>query len=81
MSSEIPEEGRRRRQHGRDPRNGRLYAEGCAGASGQGKAFAYFKQAEAAGNQAGVIKQAQLLEQTKDTSPADAAAYETCFAA
>ncbi|MFN3508454.1 MAG: tetratricopeptide repeat protein [Allorhizobium sp.] len=55
---------------------GRLYAEGALVAHDREKAFAYFKQAEAAGNQAGIIKQAQLLEQTKDTSPADAAAYE-----
>jgi len=55
---------------------GRLYAEGALVPQDKEKAFAYFKQAEAAGNQAGVIKQAQLLEQTKDTSPADAAAYE-----
>lgn len=55
---------------------GRLYAEGALVPRDREKAFDYFKQAEAAGNQAGVIKQAQLLEQTKDTSPADAAAYE-----
>ncbi|WP_235882880.1 tetratricopeptide repeat protein [Rhizobium rhizophilum] len=55
---------------------GRLYAEGALVGQDKEKAFAYFKQAEAAGNQAGLIKQVQLLEQTKDTSPADAAAYE-----
>ncbi|MDH4413401.1 MAG: tetratricopeptide repeat protein [Rhizobium sp.] len=55
---------------------GRLYAEGALVPRDREKAFDYFKQAEAAGNQAGLIKQTQLLEQTKDTSPADAAAYE-----
>lgn len=55
---------------------GRLYGEGALVPRDRQKAFAYFKQAEAAGNQAGIIRQAQLLEQTRETSPADAAAYE-----
>lgn len=55
---------------------GRLYAEGALLPRDREKAFEYFRQAEAGGNQAGLIKQAQLLEQTKETSPADAAAYE-----
>ncbi len=55
---------------------GRLYGEGALVPRDRQKAFAYFKQAEAAGNQAGIIRQAQLLEQTRETSSADAAAYE-----
>lgn len=55
---------------------GRLYAEGALVPQDREKAFTYFKTAEQQGNQAGLIKQAQMLEATRDTSPADAAAYE-----
>lgn len=55
---------------------GRLYAEGAIIERDREKALHYYAIAEKAGNQAGLVKQAQLYEQSKDTSPADAAAYE-----
>ncbi|KPF46084.1 tetratricopeptide repeat protein [Rhizobium sp. AAP43] len=55
---------------------GRLYAEGALVPRDRDRALALYRQAEDLGNQAGLVKQAQLLEETKDTSAADLQSYE-----
>jgi TPR repeat protein len=55
---------------------GRTYAEGSIVDQDLKKAFYYYRIAEKAGNQVGLVRQIRLHEKMKDASPEDAAAYE-----